>query len=124
MFVQNTIPKATRKNFHYLQEFILVLLKTKEYNIGLKPGDIRHEGSLHKVEKFFWNEQIKIQNSKNKNSNVVNLIQNFTQTAIYNDKHGKRLRNGNNPMIAMFLSLFAQECYPRFNHCIQNHFKN
>jgi len=54
----------------------------------------------------------------------VTELPNFKSTAIYNDEKGTKLRNGNNAMIAMFMAMFAQECYPRFNAAMRRRFEH
>ena len=43
---------------------------------------------------------------KGKELRVIDLM-NFSKTAIYIDEQGGQLRNGNTPMIAMYMALFA-----------------
>ena len=82
-----------------------------------------------------------IYNWKSKNPNARKLIKNgkkykatkvksvvelkkFEETAVAKDKIGKNLLNGrSNSMIALFMAMFAQECYPKFNEVSQQHFK-
>lgn len=48
----------------------------------------------------------------------------FKETAIYKDLNGKKLIQGNQPMNAMFMSIFARECYSNFKIIMTNHFSD
>ena len=51
-------------------------------------------------------------------------LKKFKETAVARDKIGSQLLNGKNSMIAVFMAMFAQECFPRFNEVSQHHFKD
>ena len=52
----------------------------------------------------------------------VTKLENFEKTAIFQDEQAQKLRNGGNVKKAMFMTMFATECYAKFNTLSTHHF--
>ena len=71
-----------------------------------------------------FEEQQKIIELKQGNKSIrVTDLPNFSQAAIYKDSYGKTLLNGSNAMIAMFMTVFGQEVFTKFNLAFESHFE-
>ena len=55
-------------------------------------------------------------------SKIFKELKNFKETAIYKDKNGHKLLKGNQPMIAMFMAMYAKENFPKFTETLVTHF--
>ena len=48
----------------------------------------------------------------------------FKDCAIYKDSKAMKLRNGNNACISLYMEMYAQECFPKFNETVKHHFRD
>ena len=55
---------------------------------------------------------------------VLHELENFKKSPIVKNKHGKALMNGTQPMVAMFMAIYAQECFPTFRETMRTHFES
>ena len=114
-----------------LLRYATALLTKPKYSISVKDGN-----DDEKDYKEFKNEFVNQKNKFTQEQKVlkeeyagkkidVTTLKNFKTTAVFNDDEGKKLRlSVANPKKAMFMTLFAQECYAKFNACTHNHFKD
>jgi len=54
----------------------------------------------------------------------ITECKNFAETAIYKDEKGKKLRQGDNSMVALFMSMFSLECFTKFNEYTRQKFED
>ena len=72
---------------------------------------------------MFMKEQDRVKEQQDGRQLQVTKLKNFKNTGIYEDQEGKKLRNGDNSMVAIFMFMFAQECFPKFNRVVTEHFE-
>ena len=106
--------------FMQIQRFINVLKNCNKYDIAASDKD---ENAFNDTE-LFKEEQERLKEANSGRPILVTEMPKFKKTAIYNDEKGTTLRNGNNSMIAMFMAMFAQECFPKFNRVMKERFKD
>lgn len=94
--------------------------RTKKYDISLANSSA-NQNQISNLKDLFQKELDQLADTT---VPETRSLKQWNESPIVKDPEAARLLNGNQPMMAMFMAMFAQEQYPHFKEVVDAHFKD